>query len=101
MTSAIIGLGNIATVHASVLNKLGIEVVDVCDVDLEKAKSFINEYNLMNCLNKGTIIDITISKKYIVYVVKDEKDDIYFLTHKTIFKSFKEAKNYLMMMIDI
>lgn len=60
---------------------------------------FINEYSLMNCLNKGTIIDITISKKHIVYVIKDEKDDIYFLTHKNIFKSFKEAKNYLMSVV--
>lgn len=46
MTSAIIGLGNIANVHIAVLNKLGIEVGDICDVDLEKTKIFIKEYNL-------------------------------------------------------
>lgn len=90
MTSAIVGLGNIATVHASVLNKLGIEVVDVCDVDLEKAKSFINEYNL-----KANV--------YLDYkeLIKNTKADVIHITtphylHKDmIVECLKQDKNVL------
>ena len=44
MKACIIGLGNIATVHACVLNEQGIEIVDVCDVNLDNAKKFIEQY---------------------------------------------------------
>lgn len=44
MKACIIGLGNIATVHACVLNELDIEIVDVCDVNENNAKLFIDKY---------------------------------------------------------
>ena len=44
MKACIIGLGNIATVHACVLNEQGIEIVDVCDVNENNAKSFMDKY---------------------------------------------------------
>ena len=44
MKACIIGLGNIATVHACVLNEQEIEIVDVCDVNKENAKAFMDKY---------------------------------------------------------
>ncbi len=46
MKSAIIGLGVIAPVHLESIRKQGSRIVAVCDVDIDKAKLFVQKYNL-------------------------------------------------------
>ena len=46
MNSAIIGLGVIAEVHVEVLKNIGSEITCVCDIDREKAESFVSAHGI-------------------------------------------------------
>ncbi|MBR1983538.1 MAG: Gfo/Idh/MocA family oxidoreductase [Clostridia bacterium] len=88
MKACIIGLGNIATVHACVLNEQQIEIVDVCDVNVENAKAFMEKYcpnaklytDYKECIYKTTadVIHITtphyLHKDMTVYALKLNKN---------------------------
>ena len=46
MRSIIVGCGNIAATHIDVLQKLGHEIVAVCDIDRARAEAVVARYNL-------------------------------------------------------
>lgn len=88
MKACIIGLGNIATVHATVLNELGIEISEVCDVNESVIKDFTDKYcknakvflNYRECIKNTTadVIHITtphyLHKEMTVFALNENKN---------------------------
>ena len=60
---------------------------------------FMNEASLNACMIKCVVKDVTIGKKHIIYVLEDEEKNIYFSTHKNLFKTYKDIKNNLMSLV--
>ena len=60
---------------------------------------FMNEASLNACMIKCVVKDVTIGKKHIIYVLEDEEENMYFSTHKNLFKTYKDIKNNLMSLV--
>lgn len=106
MKACIIGLGNIATVHATVLNELEIEISDVCDEDESKAKDFVEKFcnganvytDYKECIANTTADVIHIAtphylhKEMTVFALKEDKN---VLCEKPLCISEKELEEIL------
>lgn len=68
MKTAIIGLGNIATVHALYLKELGVKISCVCDKSIEKANAFLADCKIQAPIYTNYIEMLDIACPDIVHI---------------------------------